>query len=48
MPLVPGIPERRTHDCLRHGTTMLFAAPDIATGAVIGELHRRRCSSDFF
>jgi hypothetical protein len=32
---------------MRHGTTTLFAAPDIATGAVIGELHRRHRSSEF-
>ncbi len=32
LPLAPGIPERRTHDYMRHGTTTLFAALDIATG----------------
>ncbi|SOT40781.1 transposase [Burkholderia cenocepacia] len=47
LPLAPGIPERRTHDYMRHGTTTLFAAPDIATGEVIGELHRRHRSSEF-
>ena len=31
LPLAPGIPERRTHDYERHGTTTLFAALDIAT-----------------
>lgn len=36
LPLAPGIPERRTHDCRRHGTTSLFAAFDIASGKVIG------------
>jgi transposase len=45
--LAPGIPERRTHDYERHGTTTLFAALDIATGAVIGDLHRRHRSSEF-
>lgn len=35
LPLMPGIPERRTHDYMRHGTTTLFAALDIATGQVI-------------
>jgi transposase len=40
LPLAPGIPERRTHDYMRHGTTTLFAALDIATGKIIGELHR--------
>ncbi|EDT41558.1 putative transposase [Burkholderia ambifaria MEX-5] len=47
LPLAPGIPERRTHDYMRHGTTTLFAALDIATGEVIGELHRRYRSSEF-
>jgi transposase len=47
LPLAPGIPERRTHDCMRHGTTTLFAALDIASGEVIGELHRRHRSSEF-
>src|SRR6186713_2447532 len=47
LPLAPGIPERRTHDYARHGTTTLFAALDIATGEVIGELHRRHRSSEF-
>lgn len=47
LPLAPGVPERRTHDYMRHGTTTLFAALDIATGEVIGELHRRHRSSEF-
>jgi len=47
LPLAPGLPERRTHDYMRHGTTTLFAALDIATGEVIGELHRRHLSSEF-
>ena len=47
LPLAPGVPERRTHDYLRHGTTTLFAALDIATGEVIGRLHRRHRSQEF-
>ena len=47
LPLAPGIPARRTHDYMRHGTTTLFAALDIASGEVIGELHRRHRSSEF-
>jgi hypothetical protein len=47
LPLAPGIPERRTHDYMRHGTTTLFAALDIATGEVIGGEHRRHRSSEF-
>lgn len=47
LPLAPGIPERRTHDYVRHGTTTLFAALDLATGKVIGELHRRHRGQEF-
>ena len=47
LPMMPGLPERRTHDYLRYGTTTLFAALDIATGEVIGELHRRHRSIEF-
>ncbi len=35
LPMMPGMPERRTHDYARHGTTSLFAAFDIADGTVI-------------
>ena len=35
LPMMPGMPERRTHDYVRHGTTSLFAALDVATGKVI-------------
>ena len=34
-PMMPGMPERRTHDYLRHGTTSLFAAFNTADGTVI-------------
>jgi len=47
LPLAPGMPQRRTHDYERHGTTSLFAALDLATGRVIGELHRRHRSQEF-
>ena len=47
LPLAPGLPERRTHDYMRHGTTTLFAALDLATGRVIAELHRRHRSKEF-
>lgn len=47
LPLAPGIPKRRTHDYMRHSTTTLFAALDIATSEVIGEMHRRHRSSEF-
>jgi transposase len=47
LPMMPGVPERRTHDYRRHGTTTLFAALNIATGKVIGQLHRRHRSQEF-
>ena len=42
LPVAPGVAERRTHTCIRHATTSLFAALDIATGAVIGKCCKRR------
>lgn len=47
LPLRPGEPERRTHDYERHGTTSLFAALDVATGAVIGRCFQRHRSLEF-
>ena len=32
LPILPGLPEKQTHDYIRHGTTTLFAALEIATG----------------
>ena len=36
-PMMPGMPERRTHDYVRHGTTTLFAAMNVAYGTVIDQ-----------
>ncbi|WP_206740236.1 IS630 family transposase [Streptomyces lydicus] len=47
LPMMPGMPERRTHDYLRHGITSLFAAFNIANGTVISELHRRHRAIEF-
>lgn len=47
LPLQPGQVERRTHDYKRHGTTTLFAALELKTCRVIGQLHRRHRSSEF-
>ena len=47
LPLNYGTPETRTHDYRRYGTTTLFAALDVATGKVIGQLKRRHRSIDF-
>ena len=40
LPMMPGMPEKRTHDYVRHGTVDLFAAFDIATGVVIAETYK--------
>ena len=46
-PMMPGMPERRTHDYVRHGTTTLFAAMNVADGTVITSLHRRHRAVEF-
>lgn len=47
LPMMPGMPERRTHDYVRNGTTSLFAAFNIADGTVISELHRKHRAVEF-
>ena len=47
LPMMPGMPERRTRDYARHGVTSLFAAFNIADGTVISELHRRHRHQEF-
>ena len=47
LPMVPTHPERRTSTYVRHGTTSLFAALDIATGRVIGRMYRRHRAKEF-
>lgn len=47
LPMRPGQVERRSHDYVRHGTTSLFAALNVATGKVIGECYRRHRSVEF-
>jgi hypothetical protein len=44
---MPGMPERRSHDYVRRGTTSLFAAFDIADGSVIHSLLRRHRAAEF-
>jgi transposase len=46
-PLLPGTPERRTHDYRRHGTTNLYAALDVASGNVIADLTARHRAEEF-
>jgi transposase len=47
LPMLPGTPERATHDYKRHGTSSLYAALDITTGKVIGALHSRHRAIEF-
>ena len=47
LPMMPGTPERRSHDYVRNGITSLFAAFDIADGTVISELHRQHRATEF-
>ncbi len=47
LPMQPGLPERRTHDYKRHGTTTLFAALEIATGKITGRCQPRHRHQEF-
>jgi transposase len=47
LPVLPTTPARMTHDYVRHGTTSLFAALDVASGSVIAEHHRRHRHQEF-
>ena len=47
LPMLPGVPERRSHDYVRHGTIDLFAALNTATGKVIGKLSAQHRAIDF-
>ncbi|CAL9546835.1 IS630 family transposase ISMsm2 [Actinosynnema sp. ALI-1.44] len=47
LPMLPGVPERQSFDYVRHGTTSLFAALEIATGQVISAVKRRHRHQEF-
>ncbi|MFJ9713642.1 IS630 family transposase [Streptomyces sp. NPDC101234] len=47
LPMMPGVLERRSHDYIRADTTTVFAALEVATGKVIGSLHRRHRAVEF-
>jgi transposase len=47
LPMQPGLPERRTHDYVRHGTTTLFAALEIATGTITAACQPRHRHQEF-
>ena len=47
LPMLPGVPQRATHDDKRSGTSSLYAALDVTTGKVIGALHSRHRALEF-
>ena len=47
LPMLPGTPERATHDYKRAGTSSLYAALDLSSGKVIGALHSRHRAIEF-
>ena len=47
LPMRPGIPERHTHDHVRHGTTASFAALEVATGTVTDACYPRHRHGEF-
>jgi hypothetical protein len=47
LPIRPGIPEKQTHDYVRHGTTTLFAALEVATGKVTDACYPRHRNEEF-
>jgi hypothetical protein len=46
-PMLPATPARASHDYIRHGTSSLYAALDLASGKVIGALHARHRATEF-
>lgn len=46
-PMMPGMPEKRTPDYVRHGTTTLFAGMNIADGTLIGKTYRSHRATEF-
>jgi transposase len=47
LPIRPGVPEKQTHDHIRHGTTTLFAALEVATGKITDACHPRHRNEEF-
>ena len=47
LPLMAGVPERRTHDYVRNGTTNLYAALNVASGQVIADMTPRHRAEEF-
>lgn len=47
LPMRSGLPEKATHDYVRHGTTTLFAALEVATGKVTDACYDRHRHEEF-
>ena len=47
LPLLPGVPQRASHDDTRHGTTNLYTALDVASGKVISQMTARHRAAEF-
>lgn len=47
LPMDLGMPERQTHNYIRHGTLDLFAALNVATGEVIAKTTRQHRTKEF-
>jgi hypothetical protein len=47
LPMLPHLIERRSHDYIRHGTSTLFAALEVATGRVTAACKPRHRRSEF-
>ena len=47
LPLMRNVPERQTHDYIRHGTTCLYAALRVLDGTVFGTCRPKRDSKEF-
>jgi len=47
LPIRLGLPEKATHDYVRHGTTTLFAALEVATGKVVDACRPRHRHQEF-
>ena len=47
LPMRPDLPEKWTHDYVRHGTTTLFAALEVATGKITQACYPRHRSDEF-
>src|SRR5437879_8664423 len=47
LPLMPGVPQRQSHDYVRYGTTNLYAALDLASGKVIADMTPRHRAEEF-